>query len=88
MQESNPFVSGLGFFGHGFEAANDQMPRATCELRSFIDWLEEKCNVSKVRMTDMSPGGWTTARLASLKDQPQFASSSSSIEDHFNREAG
>ncbi len=72
-QEPNSLLSGLGFFTHGFGAVNEHMAQAICELRALIDWLQEKRSVSKVGVTGMSLGGWTTALLASVEERLQFA---------------
>ena len=72
-QEPTSIFSGMGFFSHGFGAVNEHMAQAICELRSLIDWLEDERGVTKVGVTGMSLGGWTTALLASVEDRLQFA---------------
>lgn len=71
--ESGSFYSGQGFFSEGLSGVNEAMGQAICDLRVFLRYLREERGVEKVGVTGVSLGGWTTALLASIDDNIEFA---------------
>ncbi len=66
-----PF-SGHGYFAHGVSHINESMAHAIHDLQIFIDYLRER-GVSKIGVTGISLGGYTTALAASVIDGLDFA---------------
>ncbi|MBT5006986.1 MAG: alpha/beta hydrolase family protein [Halieaceae bacterium] len=68
---SSPF-SGHGFFANGTAHINESFAHAVHDFRIFMDYLESE-GVSKVGVTGISLGGYTSALLASVEDRLEFA---------------
>jgi pimeloyl-ACP methyl ester carboxylesterase len=68
----SPF-SGHGFFAGGPSRINEAFAQAVFDTRVFIDYLTKQRGVSKVGVTGVSLGGFTTALLASVEDRLSFA---------------
>lgn len=68
---SSPF-SGHGFFANGTAHISESFAHAVHDFRIFLDYLESE-GVSKVGVTGISLGGYTTALLASVEDRLEFA---------------
>ncbi|GHD19440.1 hypothetical protein GCM10007052_27930 [Halioglobus japonicus] len=67
----SPF-SGHGFFSHGTAHISESFAHAVHDFRIFMDWLESE-GVSKIGVTGISLGGYTSALLASVEDRLEFA---------------
>lgn len=67
----SPF-SGHGFFANGTAHINESFAHAVHDFRIFMDYLESE-GVSKVGVTGISLGGYTSALLASVEDRLEFA---------------
>ena len=67
----SPF-SGHGLFAGGLSHINESMAHAVHDFRIFIDYLEAQ-GVSKVGVTGISLGGYTTSLLAAVEDRLHFA---------------
>lgn len=71
--ERGTLYSGQGFFSSGMGGVNEHMGQAICDLRVLLRYLREERGVSKVGVTGVSLGGWTTSLLASVDDRIEFA---------------
>jgi pimeloyl-ACP methyl ester carboxylesterase len=71
--ERGSLYSGQGFFSAGLGGVNEHMGQAICDLRVLLRYLREERGVTKIGVTGVSLGGWTTALLASLEDSIEFA---------------
>ncbi len=67
----SPF-SGHGLFAGGLSHLNESMAHAVHDFRVFVDYLESR-GVTKVGVTGISLGGYTSALLAAVEDRLQFA---------------
>lgn len=67
----SPF-SGHGYFSHGFSHLNETIAHAVHDFRLFMDHLEAS-GVTKIGVTGISLGGFTTALLAAVEDRLAFA---------------
>lgn len=67
----SPF-SGHGYFSHGFAHLNETIAHAVHDFRLFMDFLEGS-GVSKIGVTGISLGGYTSALLAAVEDRLAFA---------------
>jgi pimeloyl-ACP methyl ester carboxylesterase len=60
--------SGHGYFAHGFAHLNEAMAQAVHDFRVFVDHLLAT-SASKVGVTGISLGGYTSALLAAVEDR-------------------
>ncbi len=67
----SPF-SGHGLFAGGISNLNESMAHAVHDFRLFLDYLESR-GVTKVGVTGISLGGYTTSLLAAVEGRLQFA---------------
>lgn len=67
-QEKTSPYSGHGWFSHGFSHMNETMAHAIHDIRVFMDYLEDT-GVTKMGVTGISLGGYTTALLASVEER-------------------
>ncbi len=67
----SPF-SGHGLFAGGLSHLNESMAHAVHDFRLFVDYLESR-GVTKVGVTGISLGGYTSALLAAVEDRLEFA---------------
>lgn len=67
----SPF-SGHGLFAGGMSHINESMAHAVHDFRIFMDYLESR-GVSKIGVTGISLGGYTSALLAAVEDRLHFA---------------
>ena len=67
----SPF-SGHGLFASGISHLNESMAHAVHDFRIFMDYLESR-GVTKVGVTGISLGGYTSSLLASVEERLQFA---------------
>jgi pimeloyl-ACP methyl ester carboxylesterase len=67
----SPF-SGHGLFASGISHLNESMAHAVHDFRIFLDYLEGR-GVTKVGVTGISLGGYTSSLLAAVEDRLQFA---------------
>ena len=67
----SPF-SGHGLFAGGLSNLNESMAHAVHDFRIFVDYLESQ-GVSKVGVTGISLGGYTSSLLATVEERLQFA---------------
>ncbi|MCE5288408.1 MAG: alpha/beta hydrolase family protein [Nocardiaceae bacterium] len=70
-EQRSPY-SGYGYFAHGTSGFVESSGQAIHDLRLLIDHLEST-GVSKVGVTGISLGGYTSALLASVDDRLQLA---------------
>lgn len=66
-----PF-SGHGYFAHGVSHINETVAHSIHDLRIFLDWLRARGS-TKIGVTGISLGGYTTALAASVVDDLAFA---------------
>ncbi|MDH5171899.1 MAG: alpha/beta hydrolase, partial [Gammaproteobacteria bacterium] len=67
----SPF-SGHGLFSGGLSHLNESMAHAVHDFRIFVDYLESR-GVSKIGVTGISLGGYTSALLAAVEDRLHFS---------------
>jgi pimeloyl-ACP methyl ester carboxylesterase len=67
----SPF-SGHGLFASGISHLNESMAHAVHDFRIFMDYLESR-GVTKVGVTGISLGGYTSSLLASVEERLEFA---------------
>ena len=67
----SPF-SGHGLFANGLSNLNESMAHAVYDFRIFMDYLESR-GVSKIGVTGISLGGYTSALLAAVEDRLHFS---------------
>jgi len=67
----SPF-SGHEYFTHGLAHINEAMAHAVHDFRLFVDHLERR-GVTKIGVTGLSLGGYTTALLAAVEDRLHLA---------------
>lgn len=67
----SPF-SGHGLFANGISHINESMAHAVHDFRIFMDYLENR-GVSKIGVTGISLGGYTSALLAAVEDRLHFS---------------
>ena len=67
----SPF-SGHGLFAHGISHLNESMAHAVHDFRIFMDYLEAQ-GVTKMGVTGISLGGYTSALLAAVEERLHFA---------------
>jgi pimeloyl-ACP methyl ester carboxylesterase len=72
-REPSSMFSGHGFFSSGMSGVNEHMGQAICDLRVLMRYLREQRGVTKIGATGVSLGGWTTALLATVVDDLEFA---------------
>lgn len=63
----SPF-SGHGYFAHGISHLNETIVQAVHDFRVFVDYLEDT-GVSKIGVTGISLGGYTTSLLAAVEER-------------------
>lgn len=66
----SPF-SGYGLFAGGLSHINESMAHAVHDFRIFMDYLESR-GVSRIGVTGISLGGYTSALLAAVEDRLHF----------------
>ena len=67
----SPF-SGHGFFAGGIANLNESMAHAVHDFRIFMDYLESR-GVSRIGVTGISLGGYTSALLAAVEERLHFS---------------
>jgi pimeloyl-ACP methyl ester carboxylesterase len=67
----SPF-SGHGLFAGGISRLNESMAHAVHDFRIFVDYLESR-GVTKVGVTGISLGGYTSSLLAAVEERLHFA---------------
>jgi pimeloyl-ACP methyl ester carboxylesterase len=67
----SPF-SGHGLFARGISQLNESMAHAVHDFRIFMDYLEAR-GVTKVGVTGISLGGYTSSLLAAVEERLHFA---------------
>ena len=67
----SPF-SGHGFFAGGIANLNESMAHAVHDFRIFMDYLESR-GVSRMGVTGISLGGYTSALLAAVEERLHFS---------------
>ena len=67
----SPF-SGHGLFAGGLSHLNESMAHAVHDFRIFMDYLEGR-GVSRIGVTGISLGGYTSALLAAVEDRLHFS---------------
>lgn len=67
----SPF-SGHGFFAGGIAHLNESMAHAVHDFRIFMDYLESR-GVSRIGVTGISLGGYTSALLAAVEERLHFS---------------
>lgn len=67
----SPF-SGHGLFASGISHINESMAHAVYDFRIFMDYLEAQ-GVTKIGVTGISLGGYTSALLAAVEERLYFA---------------
>ena len=79
QSRTSPY-SGSGFFAHGFAHLNEAMAQAVHDFRVFVDHLLAT-SASKVGLTGLSLGGYTTALLAAVEDRLQVVVPNAAVTD-------
>ncbi len=71
-REPGSLFSGHGFFAEGIGGVNEHMGQAISDLRALMAYLRSQ-GAEKIGVTGVSLGGWTTALLASVEEDLEFA---------------
>lgn len=72
QEPGSPF-SGHGFFAGGMAGINEAFAQGVCDFRSLMRFLREEHGATKVGVTGVSLGGYTSSLLASLEPSLHFA---------------
>lgn len=68
-ERSSPY-SGYGYFSHGISGFAESMAQAIHDFRIFVDYLEST-GVTRIGVTGISLGGYTSALLSCVEDRLQ-----------------
>lgn len=63
-------VSGLDYVSGGIESLNHAVVQSSCDIRTLVDFLQQRAGVERVGLSGLSLGGYTTALMAGL--EPRF----------------
>src|SRR4051812_13307805 len=79
QSRTSPY-SGSGYFAHGFASLNEAMAQAVHDFRVFVSYLLAT-SASKVGVTGLSLGGYTSALLAAVEDRLQVVVPNAAVTD-------
>ena len=79
QSRTSPY-SGSGYFAHGFASLNEAMAQAVHDFRVFVSHLLAT-SASKVGVTGLSLGGYTTALLGAVEDRLQLCVPNAAVTD-------
>lgn len=63
-------ISGLDYVSGGIESLNHAVIQSTYDIRTLVDYLQQRAGVERVGLSGLSLGGYTSALMAGL--EPRF----------------
>ena len=65
-------ISGLDYVSGGIESLNHSVIQSTYDIRTLVDYLQQRCDVARVGLSGLSLGGYTSALMAGLEERFEF----------------